>query len=187
MDHLACFVPGMLALGVESGAVVDAPRRVQYVDVAANLTHTCWQMYNRQPTGLSSEFVSFDQKGMRTGARHNLQRPEAIEAFWYMWRLTRDWRYRAWGWEVFRAMQAHCLVPGVGYSGIRDVTILPPKQDDTQQSFFLAETLKYLWLLLSDDSALDTAAVVLNTEAHPLRVQKRVLPGWRGEGAAAAS
>jgi hypothetical protein len=36
------------------------------------------------------------------------------------------------------------------------------------QSFFLAETLKYAYLL-ADPSALDFDAVVFNTEAHPLR------------------
>ncbi len=38
-------------------------------------------------------------------------------------------------------------------------------------SYFLAETLKYLYLLFAPDETLnlDLAQVVLNTEAHPLR------------------
>ena len=35
-------------------------------------------------------------------------------------------------------------------------------------SFFLAETLKYLYLLFEPD-ALDFKHIVFNTEAHPLR------------------
>ena len=42
--------------------------------------------------------------------------------------------------------------------------------DDVQQSFFLAETLKYLYLIFSDDDAMDLDRWVLNTEAHPLPV-----------------
>lgn len=38
-------------------------------------------------------------------------------------------------------------VPTGGYSGLKDVRAGEPVQDDTQQSFFLAETLKYLWLI----------------------------------------
>ena len=34
-----------------------------------------------------------------------------------------------------------------GYAGLKDVRLAEPVQDDTMQSFFLAETLKYLWLL----------------------------------------
>ena len=56
---------------------------------------------------------------MRPGAPYNLLRPEAVEAFFYMWRATRDWRYRAWGWEVFAAFQEHCRVRGGGGSGRR--------------------------------------------------------------------
>lgn len=42
--------------------------------------------------------------------------------------------------------------------------------DDVQQSFFIAETLKYLFLLFSDDSVLPLDSWVLNTEAHPFPV-----------------
>jgi hypothetical protein len=37
-----------------------------------------------------------------------------------------------------------------------------------QQSWFLAETLKYLYLLFADDGALDLDRWVFNTEAHPV-------------------
>lgn len=50
MDHLVCFVPGMLALGVHTGAVSGA-KADKYLEVAAGVTHTCWQMYRSMPTG----------------------------------------------------------------------------------------------------------------------------------------
>jgi mannosidase alpha-like ER degradation enhancer 2 len=40
---------------------------------------------------------------------------------------------------------------------------------DQMESFFLAETLKYAYLLFAPPSALDFDAVVFNTEAHPIR------------------
>jgi hypothetical protein len=49
-DHLVCFVPGMLALGAHSGAVGGA-KAERYVELAGALTHTCWQMYHRMPSG----------------------------------------------------------------------------------------------------------------------------------------
>jgi mannosidase alpha-like ER degradation enhancer 2 len=36
-------------------------------------------------------------------------------------------------------------------------------------SYFLAETLKYLYLIFAPDQALDFDQVVFNTEGHPLR------------------
>jgi mannosyl-oligosaccharide alpha-1,2-mannosidase len=56
-----------------------------------------------------------------------------------------------------------------GYAGLRDVTTLPVQHDDKQQSFFLAETLKYLYLLFGPEDVLSLDEYVLNTEAHPLR------------------
>ncbi len=57
-----------------------------------------------------------------------------------------------------------------GYAGIRDVRKAPPKHDDTQQSFFLAETLKYLYLMFGSNEEVSLDEWVFNTEAHPLRI-----------------
>lgn len=66
-------------------------------------------------------------------------------------------------------MQSRLRQVEAGYAGLRDVTKVPPEHDDTMQSFFLAETLKYLFLLFSSDDVLPLEDWVLNTEAHPLR------------------
>ena len=68
-----------------------------------------------------------------------------------------------------QAIEKHCHV-GAGYSGIRDVTDTNLNHDDVQQSFFLAETLKYLYVIFSDDSLIPLDKWVFNTEAHPLPV-----------------
>ncbi len=42
---------------------------------------------------------------------------------------------------------------------------------DKMESFFLGETLKYLFLLFSDDhSVIDLNRWIINTEAHPLPI-----------------
>ena len=50
MDHLGCFIPAMLALGVQQGAVTGDKAK-QYMGLAEDLTFTCWKMYSLQPTG----------------------------------------------------------------------------------------------------------------------------------------
>lgn len=69
-----------------------------------------------------------------------------------------------------QAIEKHCKVDN-GYSGIRDVYAYTTSKDDVQQSYFLAETLKYLYLLFSEDSLLPLDRWVFNTEAHPLPVR----------------
>jgi glycosyl hydrolase family 47 len=54
-----------------------------------------------------------------------------------------------------------------GYTVLKSV--VTKEKGNIMHSFFLAETLKYLYPLFSPDEALDLQRVVFNTEAHPLR------------------
>lgn len=53
MDHLSCFLPGMLALGYLHGF----PK--SHLDMARNLTYTCYQLYHMSPSGLSPDIILF--------------------------------------------------------------------------------------------------------------------------------
>ena len=166
MDHLVCFVPGMLALGAqgESGA--------EHLQLARDLMETCYRMYAETPTGLAPEIGAFHKAQPRLvpagSARHSLLRPETVESLFIMWRRTGEQRYREWGWDIFEAIERHARVAGGGYAGIRDVTAARPVQDGRMESFFTAETLKYLYLLFGDGDATPLHSHVFNTEAHPL-------------------
>jgi len=48
-------------------------------------------------------------------------------------------------------------------------SVVTKERRDRMESYFLAETLKYAYLLFAPASTLDFDAVVFNTEAHPLR------------------
>lgn len=100
-------------------------------------------------------------------SKYYILRPEAVESIFYMWRLTHDPKYRKWGMEIAQAIENYCRVEA-GYSGIDDVTAAQPHLNDNQESFFLAETLKYLYLLFADDDLIPLEKYVFNTEAHPL-------------------
>jgi mannosidase alpha-like ER degradation enhancer 2 len=54
-----------------------------------------------------------------------------------------------------------------GYAALKNV-VTKEKADD-MESFVLAETFKYFYLLFAPPATLDPNAVVLNTEAHPIR------------------
>lgn len=53
MDHLACFAPAMLALGVHARAVTGS-KAARYLALAEELTRTCWQMYAQMATGAAA-------------------------------------------------------------------------------------------------------------------------------------
>ncbi|XP_041963048.1 mannosyl-oligosaccharide 1,2-alpha-mannosidase IA isoform X1 [Alosa sapidissima] len=173
MGHLACFSGGMVGIGADDG---PQEKRQHYLDLAAEITHTCHESYARSATKLGPEAFRFDAGAEATATRlsdrYYILRPEVIESYMYMWRLTHDPKYRQWGWEAVEALEKHCRTES-GFSGIRDVYSSVASHDNMQQSFFLAETLKYLYMLFSDDDLLSLEDWVFNTEAHPLPVVRK--------------
>ncbi|KZF24627.1 glycoside hydrolase family 47 protein [Xylona heveae TC161] len=170
------------------------PKQEQEMELAKELMRTCWGMYKITETGLAPEIAYFniydppvmentvDEKARKSidddrrwredyvihsMDAHNLQRPETVESLFYMWRITGDVKYRQWGWEIFKAFVSHSAVfDGAGFTSLAKVTEVPAPQRDNMESFWLAETLKYLYLLFSPDDLLPLEKVVINTEAH---------------------
>ncbi|KAL1253197.1 hypothetical protein QQF64_017890 [Cirrhinus molitorella] len=173
MDHLVCFLPGTLALGAHNGLPAD------HMDLAVQLVETCHQMYAQMETGLSPEIAHFNLQSnngrdidVKPADRHNLLRPETVESLFYMYRFTKDSKYRDWGWDILQSFNKYTRVPSGGYTSIGNVRDpLNPAPRDKMESFFLGETLKYLFLLFSDDNELISLdKYVFNTEAHPLPI-----------------
>ena len=95
-------------------------------------------------------------------------------------------RYREWGWAIFEAIERECRTP-IGYAGTTNV-YRRGSLEDSEPSFWMAEVLKYAYLLVSDDSALRLDEWVLNTEAHPVRITRTKLgftPPHAGSAASA--
>jgi Glycosyl hydrolase family 47 len=174
MDHLVCFMGGLLALGAYTDPLgLDGARAQRDLATAKGLTYTCYQMYARMNTGISAEYVQFDAGqdfSIGRGAPHYLLRPEAVESFFILNQLTGDPVYREWGWEVFQAIEKYCQTPH-GYGALDSVSDTNGRPRDSMESFFLAETLKYLYLLQDPDTEVDILHKhVFNTEAHPTRI-----------------
>ncbi|KAH6646483.1 family 47 glycosyl hydrolase [Truncatella angustata] len=180
--------------------------------LARELMQTCWGMYKWMATGLAAEITYFNiadppaaydeshesprddfdsdphatwRKDFDVHAmdRHNLQRPETVESLFYMWRITGEQKYRDWGWDMFKSFMNYTAVEeGGGFTSLSNANEIPPATKDNMESFWLAETLKYFYLLFSPNDLLPLDKVVINTEAHPLpRFQMGQLfsTGWQ--------
>jgi len=177
MDHLSCFVPGMIALGLQSLPEEDVKAHLgntTWRSVAEGLTLSCADMWTSTPTGLAPEYVYLDRRDpgapgkVPSPGQHSFLRPETAESLFYLYRLTGNNKYRKLGKKMFRAIVAHSKVEA-GFASVHDVTQIPTRKMDDMQSFVMAETFKYLYLLFSPAETLDLDRFVLNTEAHPLR------------------
>jgi hypothetical protein len=108
---------------------------------------------------------SFDFADLQVVWGPHLLRPEAIESAFYLSTLTHDERYLEMGRRFVWDLMRYCKVEG-GYSGLRSVE--RRDHDDVMETFFLAETLKYLYLLFAPTDILNLNDVVFTTEAHPI-------------------
>ena len=171
VTHLGCFYPGNVALGVISGAVTGM-KATEYLNFAENMMEACYQLYNATATGLGADqlYINLETGEIQDKNRPYLQRPEVVESLFYLWRATHKRKYRDWGLNIVQALNKYCKKEA-GYAGVMNADEIPPTSDDSQQSWFLAETLKYLFLLFSDDHVMPLDQWVFNTEAHPVRVR----------------
>jgi len=174
MEHLTCFMGGLLALGAYTDPLGLHSKRAQRdLKTARAVTYTCYQMYARMTTGISPEYVKFEPEKdlLLGGSSQYLLRPEVIESFFILNQLTGDPIYREWGWEVFQSIEKYCKTD-IGYGSLGDVAMAQPQiPQNKMESFFFAETLKYSYLLQDPDTEIDILHKhVFNTEAHPMRI-----------------
>jgi mannosyl-oligosaccharide alpha-1,2-mannosidase len=156
LEHLGCFLGGMLIMGQK------------YVAEGLAMTETCARMYTSNPSGLACDQVRISKDGsIHCKNDLYLLRPETVESIFYAWRETHDQKWRDYATKIWKAIAKHCEVESGGFSDVRHVASRPTKTDK-QESWFLAETLKYLWLTFQSDDILPLDKYVFNTEAHPI-------------------
>ena len=146
---LDAFFPALLALAG------DLPR-------ARRLQASSFKMWNLH--GIEPEVV--DYKTMQVKATTYHLRPEIVESTYYLYSYTQDREYRQMGETIFNDFVKHCRTE-TGYAALKDM--VTKEKRDEMESFALAETFKYFYLLFAPPGTLDFDKVVFNTEAHPLR------------------
>ncbi len=131
------------------------------LDRAVRLQESCFKMWNLH--GIEPEQI--DYSTMTVKRKQYYLRPEIIESAYYLYHFTGDEKYRKMGEVLFKGLVEHCRTEA-GYAYLEDVTT--KEKADGMESFFLAETLKYLYLLLAPKDAFTFGDVIFNTEAHPI-------------------
>ena len=94
------------------------------------------------------------------GDRRYILRPEAIESVFVLYRITGDRSLLDSAWQMFQAIDKHTRTE-LAYAAIKDVTVERPEKDDRMESFWLAETLKYFFLIFSEPDVVSLDQFVL--------------------------
>jgi ER degradation enhancer, mannosidase alpha-like 2 len=180
-DALKKYVADTVASGVWYGHVdMDTGKRVKRqfgaldaylpavfvladdLDDAVALQESCFKMWCRH--GIEPE--TFDYEKMEAVSPRFFLNPEIIESTYYLYQRTQNPRYLQMGKVIFDSLKTYCRVDA-GYAELKSV--ITKEKSDRMESYFLAETLKYLYLLFAPNLTNDFYTVVFNTEAHPIK------------------
>lgn len=129
---------------------------------ADRLLQSCYGMWKK--FGVEPE-----QYNYRTGKPEKpayYLNPEIMESAYYLHVKTNDPMYIEMGKAFLDSLVRYCRTDE-GYAELKSV--VTKEKSDRMESYFLAETLKYLYLLFSPPDVLDFDKVIFNTEAHPIR------------------
>ncbi len=148
-DALAAFFPAELAL---SG---DLPRAEKLEDSCYKM----WNLYGIEPDDLNYATMSV------VSPKYYLN-PEIMESAYYLYEYTHDKKYLLMGKTFLDDLVKYCRA-GSGFAELKNV--VTKRKMDVMETYFTAETLKYLYLLFAPSSTLDFHKVIFNTEAHPIR------------------
>jgi len=121
------FFPGLLALSGD----LERARRLQ------SSSFKMWNLHVIEPE-------TIDYKTMRVVAGSYRSRPEVIESTYYLFHYTGDPEYRRMGEKMFDDFVKYCRAE-VDYAALAD--LVTKQQLDEMESFALAETFKYFYLL----------------------------------------
>lgn len=170
-QSLQAFWPGLLSL---LGDINTAMKSLHNM-------HSIWKQY-----GFLPEFYNIPNSEAGNNNRDSYPlRPELIESVMYLYRATGDPYLLEVGEDILKSIQYSAKTP-CGYATIKNVK--DHRKQDSMESFFLAETTKYLYLLFDPDNFLNSdggygtlwdtpngeciieSSYIYNTEAHPIDV-----------------
>lgn len=168
-QSLEAFWPGVLSLIGETSSAMKTLHNY----------HLVWLQY-----GFTPEIYNIPNTDVSTNRENYPLRPELIESVMYLYRATGDPYLIQIGVDILRSLQHSAKTP-CGYATIKDVR--DHRKEDRMESFFLAETTKYLYLLFDTDNfmhnqgqhgtvintpngecIIEAGGYVFNTEAHPI-------------------
>ncbi|XP_055925228.1 ER degradation-enhancing alpha-mannosidase-like protein 3 isoform X2 [Argiope bruennichi] len=149
MDSLLAFWPGLQVLKGDIKPAIETHEMLYQV----------MQRHNFLPEAFTVDFqVHWGQHPLR---------PEFVESTYFLYKATNDPYYLEVGRKVLDSLQKYARVP-CGFAAVKDVRT--GSHEDRMDSFVLAETLKYLYLLFAnkDELTLEVDDFVFTTEAHLL-------------------
>ncbi|KAG0087091.1 hypothetical protein BGZ92_007605 [Podila epicladia] len=163
MDHMSCFAPGLLALGAR------VLGRSKDMAAAQALMETCFLSYKNSETGLGADEIAFLTTEHQHGKEFEMPLPNGFYVIdpEYVLRPG-NIKYQEYAWTIVEAIEKNCKTQ-FGYSALANVMDASEGMTDLMPSHFLAETLKYLYLIFSPPDQVSLDEYLFTTQGHLMR------------------
>ncbi|PSR96986.1 Mannosyl-oligosaccharide 1,2-alpha-mannosidase, partial [Actinidia chinensis var. chinensis] len=119
MDELACFTPGMIALGASGYGPEDSRK---FLSLAEEQLSSCLHCFASLCSLLGHAITSSSQhlqnwlgrtissmqdsfQDLSVGTSWNILRPKTVESLFYLWQWTGNKTCQEWGWNIFEAFE----------------------------------------------------------------------------------
>ena len=132
------------------------------IDRARKLQESSYKMW----TGFGVEPEEIDYPTFKVLRPAYPLRPEIMESAYYLYFYTKESRYLEMA-STFIGSLVHYCKTGSGYAGLRSVETR--EKDDRMESYFLARTMKYLYLTFAPRGTLDLNLVIFSSGGHPIQ------------------
>ncbi|KAL4522826.1 hypothetical protein Ndes2437A_g07575 [Nannochloris sp. 'desiccata'] len=113
MDHLVCFLPGVLALGdlynISTRIVSNSGNE------EINAKTTFFNSHDATDLEIAEQLIETygGDFMIKENDAHNLLRPETVESLFILWKVTGNKKYQEQAWLIFRAFERWTRVEGV--------------------------------------------------------------------------
>ncbi|CAF0994699.1 unnamed protein product [Didymodactylos carnosus] len=149
MDALLAFWPGLQVMTGDLKSAIELHEMLYQVV----------QKHNFLPEAFTTDY--------RIHWNSHPLRPEFVESTYFLYKATRDPHYLEVGRTIVNNLERHARVK-CGYAALSDIQT--GQHEDRMDSFVLAETFKYLYLLFDNEQSqhIDIEQFIFSTEAHLL-------------------
>ena len=163
---------------LRSAQASDPTVKSRYLNLATGLTETCHKASNSSRTWLPYEnFTILPGEGERLIGQGSYDLgPTVAETYFTMYRLTGDYRYRNYAWDLASHLDHFAAGGGSGvhnaqwgYATVGDVNRLTPPLGNRQPPHLFA-TLKFLFLTFSKVDYIPLEQWVFTASGHPLPI-----------------
>jgi mannosidase alpha-like ER degradation enhancer 2 len=179
-QSLEAYWPGLLTLTGDTDQAIKTMHNY----------HQIWRQY-----GFLPEFYNIPKSEAQAPRNGYPLRPELIESCMYLYQATKDPFLLEVAIDFLESVE-HSTRTTCGYATVKNVK--DHRLENRMESFFLAETTKYLYLMFDPDNFIhdtggqgsiintpsgqcivDTGGYVFNTEAHPVMLHPCTAAVWK--------